>query len=125
MVSLFVIDRMGRKSLLMIASGGMGLSLLALGFIFLLRPSSASLALFLILCYVACFAVGMGPTVWVVLSELFPTKVRARAMSVATISLWTACMVISLTFLSLVRAISAAGAFWLYAAMCFFAVFFI
>lgn len=124
-VSLFVIDRMGRKSLLMIASGGMGLSLIALGFIFLLRPSSASLALFLILCYVACFAVGMGPGVWVVLSELFPTKVRARAMSVATISLWTACMVISLTFLSLVRVISAAGAFWLYAAMCFFAVLFI
>ncbi len=119
-VALFVIDRSGRKSLLMIASGGMGVSLAVLGLIFALSPGSASLVLGLILCYVAFFAVGMGPGVWVVLAELFPTRIRARAMAVATVTLWGACMLISLTFLSLVKSIGASGAFWIYGAMCFF-----
>jgi MFS family permease len=123
--ALFLIDRIGRKSLLMLASGGMGVSLAALGAIFLVRPNAASSVLGLILCYVGFFSVGMGPGVWVVLSELFPTKIRARAMSIATVSLWAACLLVSLTFLSLVTAISAAGAFWLYAAMSFFTFFFV
>jgi MFS family permease len=118
-VALLIIDRIGRKSLLMLASGGMGLSLAALGLVFFVQPSAAGLVLALTLCYVAFFAVGMGPGVWVVLSELFPTRIRARAMAVATVTLWGACMLISLTFLSLVKAIGASGAFWIYAAMCF------
>lgn len=124
-IALYVIDRLGRKSLLMIASGGMGVSLAVLGAVFAVRPSSAGLVLAMVLCYVGFFAVGMGPGVWVLLSELFPTKIRARAMSIATVSLWIACMVISLTFLSLVSAISAAGAFWVYAAMCVLTFFFV
>jgi sugar porter (SP) family MFS transporter len=124
-IALYVIDRVGRKSLLMIASGGMGVSLLVLGTVFFVSPSSASLVLSMIICYVGFFAVGMGPGVWVLLSELFPTKIRARAMSIATVSLWIACMLISLTFLSLVSAISAAGAFWVYAVMCVFTFFFV
>ena len=117
-VSLFIIDRLGRKALLMIASGGMGISLAILGMILLLYPSSGSPVLALILCYVAFFSVGMGPTVWVVISELFPTRIRGRAMSIATISLWAACTLITLSFLSLVKAISVSGAFWCYAVMC-------
>ena len=57
---------------------------------------------------------------WVVMSELFPTRIRGRAMAIATVTLWSACTVLTLTFLSLVNAIGAAGAFWLYAAICFF-----
>ncbi len=124
-IALFAIDRLGRKPLLMIASGGMGASLVILGVIFLLQPSAGSLVLALILCYVAFFSVGMGPTVWVVISELFPTRIRGRAMSIATISLWTACMFITLTFLSLVKAISVSGAFWCYALMCLFTFLFV
>jgi sugar porter (SP) family MFS transporter len=124
-VALVIIDRIGRRSLLMIASGGMGVSLSVLGLIFFVQPSAATLVLALILCYVAFFAVGMGPGVWVVLSELFPTRIRARAMAVATVTLWGACMLISLTFLSLVKAIGASGAFWIYAAMCFLTFFFL
>ena len=124
-IALYVIDRLGRKSLLMAASGGMGVSLILLGAVFFARPTAGAAVLAMILCYVGFFAVGMGPGVWVLLSELFPTRIRARAMSIATVSLWIACMVISLTFLSLVSAISAAGAFWVYAAMCVFTFFFV
>ena len=65
-----------------------------------------SLILGLILCFAACFAVGLGPAVWVVMAEIFPTRIRGRAMSIATISLWVACVALTLTFLSLVKAIT-------------------
>jgi len=123
--ALFVIDRIGRKKLLLIASGGMGVSLAALGLLFQTNASAAIPILLLILCYVASFSIGMGPGVWVVLSELFPTKIRGRAMSLATIALWSACLLITLTFLSLVKAVTAAGAFWVYALMCAFTFFFV
>jgi sugar porter (SP) family MFS transporter len=123
--ALFVIDRIGRKKLLLIASGGMGLSLAALGLLFQTNASAAVPILLLILCYVASFSIGMGPGVWVVLSELFPTKIRGRAMSLATISLWCACLLITLTFLSLVKVAGAAGAFWVYALMCALTFFFV
>jgi MFS family permease len=67
----------------------------------------------------------MGPGVWVVLSELFPTKLRGRAMSLATICLWIACLAITLTFLSLVKAVTVSGAFWLYGLLCGFTFFFV
>jgi sugar porter (SP) family MFS transporter len=125
LVALPLIDRLGRKPLLVVASAGMGVSLTALGFAFLAGPSAGSVPLAFILCYVAFFSAGMGPGVWVVMAELFPTKIRGRAMSVATISLWLACLLITLSFLSLVRALSISGAFWLYAAMCGFTVWFV
>jgi MFS family permease len=69
-VALFIIDRIGRKKLLLIASGGMCVSLAFLGLLFQTRPSAAIPILLLILCYVASFSIGMGPGVWVVLSEM-------------------------------------------------------
>lgn len=115
-VALWIIDRVGRKPLLLIASGGMTASLALLVGAFYLQAAS-SIILLLILCYVACFAVGLGPGVWVLMSELFPTAVRGRAMSLATISLWTACTLITLTFLSLVNAVGVSGAFGMYATL--------
>jgi len=117
-VALMLIDRIGRKAVLMLASGGMAVSLIVLGTMFRAGPNAVYLILAVILTYVAFFAVGMGPGVWVVLSELFPTRIRGRAMAIATVSLWSACLVLTLTFLSLVNAVTAAGAFWLYATMC-------
>ena len=124
-VALFTIDSLGRKVLLISAAGGMGLSLTALGFVFTAGSVTPSRVLALILCYVACFSFGMGPGVWVVISELFPTRIRGRAMSLATVALWLACLLITLTFLSLVKAFTAAGAFWIYAFMCACTVWFV
>ena len=124
-VALFTIDRLGRKVLLISAAAGMGLSLTALGFVFRAGSVTPSSVLALILCYVACFSFGMGPGVWVVISELFPTRIRGRAMSLATVALWLACLLITLTFLTLVKAFTAAGAFWIYALMCACTVWFV
>jgi len=116
--ALWAIDRLGRRPLLMISSGVMALCQGALGATFLLHPPPAPLVLSIMLVCVAAFAIGLGPGVWVLLSEIFPTRVRGRAMSVATVSLWIACTTLTLTFLSLATALTPAGAFWIYGAMC-------
>jgi sugar porter (SP) family MFS transporter len=115
-VALFVIDRVGRKPLLLIASGGMALALGAL-VVALQLGAPGPWLLGLIMLYVACFAVGLGPGVWVVITEIFPNAVRGRAASLATVALWIACTVISFTFLSLVKVAGLAGAFGLYAVL--------
>lgn len=117
LVALWVIDRLGRRPLMLLASGGMALALLVLGFAFRLQPPPALVILLVILLYVASFGVGLGPGVWVVIAELFPTRIRGRAMSIATLCLWLACILITSTFLTLVEAVGSAGAFWLYAAL--------
>jgi SP family arabinose:H+ symporter-like MFS transporter len=117
-VALWLIDRMGRRPLLMLSAGVMALCQLALGAAFLLHPPPTLLVLAAMLCCVAAFAVGQGPGVWVVIAEIFPTRIRGRAMSIATVSLWVACVALTMTFLSLAKAITITGAFWLYATMC-------
>jgi len=124
-VALWIIDKVGRKPLLILSAGGMAVAQILLGVAFLIQPPPATLILSLILVCVACFAIGLGPGVWVLMSELFPTRIRGRAMSIATISLWSACVLLTLTFLSLVKAIGAAGAFWIYGLMCVTTVVFV
>jgi MFS family permease len=79
----------------------------------------------LVLIYVACFAVGIGTGTWVVMSEICPTRIRGRAMSIATVFLWCGTLLVTLTFLSLVELLTMPGAFLLYAVICVAAVFFI
>jgi sugar porter (SP) family MFS transporter len=118
MFAVMFIDRIGRKPLLLVGSAGMAISLGALAFAFRMTPVPATLILTLVLCYVAFFAIGLGPGVWVYISELFPTAVRGRAMSAATLCLWAACLAVTLSFLTLVEHLGAAGAFACYAAVC-------
>jgi len=117
-VAIWVIDKVGRKALLMVSSAGMALAEISMGIAFRMKPVSGTLVIATMLFCAGSFAVGMGPGVWVLMSELFPTRIRGRAMSVATISLWVACVALTLTFLSLVQAVTVSGAFWIYAAMC-------
>jgi sugar porter (SP) family MFS transporter len=111
---MLLIDRSGRKSLLMSAFGGMALSLVAVSAAIHFQASGVVVLIF-VLTYVACFAVGVGTGTWVLMSEICPTKVRGRAMAVATVFLWCGTLLVTLTFLSLVTVFTAAGVFLLYA----------
>jgi sugar porter (SP) family MFS transporter len=111
---MLLIDRSGRKSLLMSAFGGMALSLVAVSAAIHFQASGVMVLIF-ILTYVACFAVGVGTGTWVLMAEICPTRVRGRAMSVATVFLWCGTLLVTLTFLSLVNLFTAAGVFLLYA----------
>ncbi len=122
-VAIAVVDLLGRKPLLLIASAGMGASLAALGVAFL-RGWTGVPVLVPVLTYVASFAVAMGPVVWVVMAEIFPTRIRGRAMSLATVCLWVACFAVSQTFLWLLENLKG-NAFFLYAGLCAVAFFFV
>jgi sugar porter (SP) family MFS transporter len=111
---MLLIDRAGRKSILMSAFGGMALSLAAVSAAIRFEASGVIVLIF-VLTYVACFAVGVGTGTWVLMAEICPTKVRGRAMSVATVFLWCGTLLVTLTFLSLVTVLTAAGVFLLYA----------
>jgi sugar porter (SP) family MFS transporter len=124
LAGMALIDRAGRKPLLMSAFAGMALSLAAVAAAIHFQ-APAMLALLFVLIYVACFAVGVGTGTWVVMSEICPTRIRGRAMSVATIFLWCGTLAVTLTFLSLVEAFSAGGTFVLYAAVCIAAFVFV
>ena len=123
-LGMYLIDRAGRKRLLMSAFAGMGLSLVGVAAAIRIE-ASGTVVLVLILIYIACFAVGVGTGTWVLMSEICPTRVRGQAMSVATLFLWCGTLVITLTFLSLVRVLTAPGAFLLYAVVCVLAFVFV
>ncbi|HLT50653.1 MAG TPA: sugar porter family MFS transporter [Arenibacter sp.] len=87
-ISLFLVDRIGRRPLMLIASLGMGVSLMLLGLAFPNAQEGGILMLFYALSYVSFFSVGMGGIYWVVVSEIFPNRVRGRAMTISVIFLW-------------------------------------
>ncbi|MGO9262826.1 MAG: sugar porter family MFS transporter [Bryobacteraceae bacterium] len=116
--AIALIDRLGRKPLLLAGSAGMGAALVLVAVAFQISPLPANLVLGAVLAYVACFAVSLGPGSWVYISELFPTAVRGRAMSIATLALWAACTLVTFTFLTMLRVLGPAGAFLVYAFFC-------
>ena len=113
-VGMLLIDRAGRKPLLMSAFAGMALSLLGVSAAIRFQASSIVVLVF-VLTYVASFAIGVGTGTWVMMAEICPTRVRGRAMAVATVCLWCGTLLVTLTFLSLVNLFTAPGAFLLYA----------
>lgn len=113
-IGMLLIDRSGRKPLLMSAFAGMALSLVAVSAAIHFQATGIVVLIF-VLTYVACFAVGVGTGTWVMMSEICPTRIRGRAMSVATVCLWCGTLLVTLTFLSLVNVFTAAGVFLLYA----------
>ena len=117
-VAVYFMDKLGRRPLLMISAGMMALCQFALGAAFFLHPPPVFLVLGIMVVCVASFAIGLGPGVWVLMSEIFPNRIRGRAMSVATVSLWIACTVLTMTFLTLSTLLSPTGAFWIYGGMC-------
>ena len=117
-LAMRVIDKIGRKKLMLIGAAGMTVCYLVIGYLFQIERTDDWMLLTFIIITPAFFAFGLGPTVWVVLSEIFPNKIRGAAMSVATFSLWVACYILTLTFPILVELFSSAITFWIYGVIC-------
>ncbi len=118
LVAMLFLDRWGRRTMLLTAFGGMGVSLAALVLGLGRAETPPMFMLASVICYVAFFAFGMGPVVWIVISEIFPGKIRGRGAAVATSTLWTATLTVTFTFLSLVKILGIAGTFAIYALLC-------
>jgi sugar porter (SP) family MFS transporter len=129
-IAIWTVDKLGRKLLMTIGAAGMGITLFAMGLSAFFQKTELWFLVF-ILGYMASFALSVGPVTWVILSEIFPTKIRGRAMAVAAIFLWVANYFVSQTFPMmnenawLVEKFNRAFPFWVYGGMCVILVIFV
>ena len=117
-IAILTIDRFGRKPLLVIGTTGMLISLSAIGILFALGKAEGILLLSFILVFIASFASSLGPVVWVILSEIYPTKIRGRAMSIATLAVWVGTSIIGQTIPISLENLGPAVTFWIFALFC-------
>lgn len=112
-VAIYTVDIFGRRVLMMIGAGGLAGIYAFMGAAFYFQISGWPLLLLVIMA-IACYAMSLAPVTWVVLSEIFPNRIRGAAMSVATVSLWLASFILTYTFPLLNSIFKASGTFWLY-----------
>ncbi len=116
-IAMQLIDRVGRRPLLLISLAGMAASLALLGLAFSLPQFKSVLgwvSIASLMAFVGSYALGLGPVFWLILSEIYPLRIRGRAMSVGTAVNWTGNLVVALTFLTLTKALGKPGTFWLF-----------
>lgn len=112
-IAIGLVDKAGRKPLLLVGNAVQVVALVTVGFIYARAPHSPLLLGFVIL-YTAAFAMAMGPLPWIVCSEIFPAKLRGRAMSVSTFCIWTGCLIVAQSFPYLLKRIGPSWTFWIY-----------
>lgn len=123
-VGMYTVDRIGRRSLLLFGALGLAVIYLIMGICYFLQITGM-IVLIMVVLAIACYAMTLAPVTWVVLSEIFPNRIRGMAMAVSTFSLWVACFVLTYTFPLLNSGLGAYGTFWLYGIICILGFIFI
>ena len=127
-LAVYIIDRVGRRPLLIIGLIGMTVSLALLGLVFSLGSTSGAAGLLATVClalYIASFAISLGPIFWLMISEIYPLRNRGSAMSIAALCNWGSNFIVALIFPVLLATLGGAGSFWLFAALGIVAWFFV
>lgn len=116
-VAIFTVDKLGRRFLMLIGSAGLAgiYAILGTGYFF---ESTGVHMLVLVVLAIGCYSMSLAPITWVVISEIFPNRIRGGAMSIAVLSLWIGCTGLTLGFPYLKNALGAHGAFWTFGAIC-------
>ncbi len=116
-VAIYCVDRFGRRALMLLGAGGLSGIYLILGTCYFFEISGFFMV-FLVVLAIGCYAMSLGPVTWVLLSEIFPNRVRAVAMSIATFALWTGCFTLTYSFPFLNSFFGSSGTFWIYSFIC-------
>ncbi|WP_339208660.1 sugar porter family MFS transporter [Paenibacillus sp. FSL K6-3182] len=124
LVALWLIDKVGRKALLLVGSASMTICLIVIGIAFQTGHAAGPLVLIFILLYVASFAISLGPVVWVIMSEIFPNRIRGKATAIAAMALWAADYLVSQSFPPMLSSAGPAATFWIYGGMALLAFLF-
>lgn len=117
LVAMYTVDRWGRRRLMLIGAGGLAMIYAIMGLLYFMHFSGWPLLLLVVMA-IACYAMSLAPVTWVVLSEIFPNRLRGSMMSIATLSLWAASFGLTYTFPLLNSALGASGTFWGYGVIC-------
>jgi sugar porter (SP) family MFS transporter len=123
-ISMFMVDRWGRKGLMLTGAGGLAIVYIIIASGYFLQVKGAFM-LFWVVTAISIYSLTLAPITWVLLSEIFPNKVRGHAMSVATFALWLSCAILTITFPLLNKAFGTSGTFALYAFICILGFFYI
>jgi SP family sugar porter-like MFS transporter len=123
-IGMFTVDKLGRKALMLLGAGGLAGIFTVIGVMYFFHLQGLPL-LIMVVTAIACYAMSLAPVTWVVLSEIFPNRIRGTAMAIATFSLWAACFVLTYTFPLLNQLLKASGTFWLYGFICLLGFWFI
>ncbi|MEI6195468.1 MAG: sugar porter family MFS transporter [Verrucomicrobiota bacterium] len=123
-VALGTVDRLGRRPLMLFGAAGLALIYAAMGYCYANAVHGLPVLL-LVLSAIGCYAMSLAPVTWVVISEIFPNRIRGAAMSVAVSALWIACFILTFTFPILNAKLGSSGTFWLYGAICVLGLVFI
>jgi SP family xylose:H+ symportor-like MFS transporter len=118
LIALSFVDRFGRRALMLFGCAGVGLSHLLIGIAYRVHFGGFWVLLFT-LAAIGCYAMSLAPITWVLISEIFPNRIRGAAVSVAVSALWIASFILTFTFPLILQAIGSAATFWFYAAICF------
>jgi len=116
-VAMWQVDRLGRRPLMLIGSLGLSIVYLVLAFLLQNQAAPGVISVFVLLA-IAMYATSLAPVTWVLISEIFPNKIRGLASSVAIVSLWTAYFILVFTFPILAEVLGTYGPFYLYAGIC-------
>jgi MFS transporter, SP family, arabinose:H+ symporter len=116
-IAIYTVDRLGRRVLMLIGSAGLAVTYSLIGASYRFHSQGIHVLL-LVLLAIACYACSLAPVTWVVLSEIFPNRIRGAAMSVSVFALWSGCFTLTYSFPFLNRNLGAANTFWIYAAIC-------
>jgi len=123
-VAIGTVDRRGRRVLLLTGSAGLAIIYALLGTFYYVHSHGVHM-LVLVVAAIGCYAMSLAPVIWVVVSEIFPNRIRGAAMSVAVSALWVASFILTYTFPLLNRGLGAAKTFWIYAGICVLGFFFV
>ena len=116
-VAIAFVDRYGRRILMLIGSAGLAIIYSCLGAFYYIHSRGIHM-LVLVVAAIGCYAMSLAPVTWVVISEIFPNRIRGAAMSIAVTALWVASFILTYTFPLFNHSLGAAKTFWIYAAIC-------
>lgn len=116
-VAIYSVDKLGRKKLMLIGSGGLAVIYAILGTCYWLHVTGFFMII-LVVAAIACYAMTLGPVTWVLISEIFPNRVRAVAVATCTFALWVGSFTLTYTFPLLNNSLGSFGTFWIYSAVC-------
>jgi len=124
-IAIWLMDIAGRRLLLFVGTVGAIFSLIFVGILFRTGHAEGVMIVCMLCAFVACFAFSMGPIKWVIMSEIFPTKIRGRAMAIATLAVWVTDGIYNQFFPLLRNRLGIAGSFFMFSALLIPQLFFV